>query len=60
MTGFKLKHRAFQLPGEEGLLDNICNNDMYRVVNKIVTPCPKECIILVYVEYEDSTDRGEA
>lgn len=45
--------RVFTLPGEERLLSEILNDDMIDVTNKIITPCPKEGIILYLIEYED-------
>lgn len=52
---YKVRTRVFTLPGEERLIDNIQNNELYVVTNKIVSPMPKEGIIMVYIEYEDYT-----
>lgn len=43
---------VFTLPGEEDLLNQILNDEGTDVVNKVITACPKEGIILYLVEYE--------
>ncbi len=50
---FKIRTRSFILPGQEAQIDAIHDNDLYTVTQKIVTPMPKEGIIMVYMEYED-------
>lgn len=44
--------RVFTLPTEERLLNDMMNDEFIDIVNKVVTPCPKEGIILYLVEYE--------
>lgn len=48
-----LKTRTFTLPGQEGIIEGIQNNDLITVTRKDIMPCPKEGIIMVYMEYED-------
>lgn len=44
--------KVFTLPGEEHLLNEIMNDEFTDIMNKIVTPCPKEGVILYLIEYE--------
>lgn len=44
--------KVFTLPGEEHLLQEYMNDEFIDIVNKIITPCPKEGIILYLIEYE--------
>lgn len=48
--------RVFTLPGEEFLLNELMNNEFVDIVHKVVTPCPKEGIILYLVEYEKTNE----
>lgn len=42
----------FTLPGDEHMLNDLMNDELVTIVNKVITPCPKEGIILYLVEYE--------
>lgn len=44
--------KVFSLPAEEMLLSSLMNDDMVEITNKVITPCPKEGIILYLVEYK--------
>lgn len=43
---------VFTLPGEEDLVNQLLNDEETDIVNKVITACPKEGIILYLVEYE--------
>lgn len=45
--------RVFTLPGDEMQVNNILNNPNISVIDKEKIPCPKEGVILLYLEYED-------
>lgn len=51
--GIRRGIRTFTLPGEEELLEEYLNNDLIEVTDKVITPCPKEGIILYLIEYEE-------
>lgn len=46
------KIRVFSLPAEEEELNVIINDESNVVLEKVITPCPKEGIILYLIEYE--------
>jgi hypothetical protein len=52
MTGVKV----FTLPDEQIAATNFLNEDGLEVIQKQVCPCPKECVILLYVEYEKTQE----
>lgn len=45
--------RTFTLPGEEELLEEYLNDDLIEIMDEVITPCPKEGIILYLIKYED-------
>jgi hypothetical protein len=60
MATGKRQDRVFTLPGQEKRLNDILNDDMITIINKTKFPCPKEGVILVYVEYIDYKEEGSA
>lgn len=44
--------RVYTLPTEERALNNLLNDETVEITNRVITPCPKECIVLYLVEYE--------
>lgn len=48
-----IRTRTFTLPGQEAVIESIANNDLTVITRKDLMPCPKEGIIMVYLEYED-------
>lgn len=40
------------MPGDESRLENILNDDEIKILERVITPCPKEGIILYLVRYE--------
>jgi len=48
--------KVFTLPGEEYSLNEIMNDEFTEIVHKVVTPCPKEGIILYLIEYERTNE----
>ena len=51
----KKMHRVqtFTMPGDEPLMEAIENRQTVKVTNKIFSPCPKEGVILVFMEYDE-------
>lgn len=51
----KKMHRVqtLTMPGDEPVMESILNRDTVRVTNRIISPCPKEGIILVLLEYDE-------
>lgn len=49
-----VKHcvQTFSMPGDEPVMERIINEPSVIVTNKVITPCPKEGIIMVYLEYD--------
>lgn len=45
--------KVFTLPGEEMEATDFMNQDLVDIVYKERVACPKEGIILLYLEYED-------
>ena len=50
MRKIKKEVKVFTLPNEEMTLNDLLNDDMIEITNKIITPCPKEGIILYLIE----------
>ena len=51
---------TFTMPGDEPMMESIMNDKNSVITNKVITPCPKEGIILIYVEYDKQVqDKGE-
>lgn len=44
--------KVFSLPAEQESLNTLLNQEGVDVVDRIITPCPKEGIILYLVEIE--------
>ena len=51
----KKMHRiqTLTMPGDEPVMESILNRDTVRVTNRVISPCPKEGIILVLLEYDE-------
>lgn len=49
----KRKVKVFTLPNEEELLNELLGMEGVTITEEVVTPCPKEGIILYLVKYED-------
>jgi hypothetical protein len=54
----KKRIRTFTLPGEEVLIENIENDKDCEIIDKKIIPCPKDAIILVYLEYNELIDNS--
>lgn len=50
------KVKVFTLPNEECLLNELFETDGVVITEEIITPCPKEGIILYLVKFEDPLD----
>lgn len=50
--------KTYTLPGQEYELEELINEPLVEVTHKVITPCPKEGIILVYIEYDDYREKG--
>lgn len=48
----KKEVKVFTLPNEQMSLNDILNDPDIDVVDRVITPCPKEGIILYLVEIE--------
>ena len=44
--------RTFIFPGDEQGYESLANDDSVSIVNKVITPCPKEGMVIYVVEYE--------
>ena len=51
--GPRFRCQTLTFPGDEPILEKIENSVNCTVTNKIITPMPKEGIIMVYVEWEE-------
>lgn len=49
----KRKVKVFTLPNEEDILNDLLAEEGIVITEEVVTPCPKEGIILYLVKYED-------
>jgi len=48
----KKEVKVYTLPAEERLLNELLNDDMVDITNKVISPCPKEGTILYLLEIE--------
>lgn len=48
--------KVFTLPGEEYLLNEMMNDEFVDIIDKVITPCAKEGIILYLIEYEKTNE----
>lgn len=50
--------RTYTLPGQEIEAETLMNNDLIEITTKTAFACPKEGIILLYLEFDDYTEKG--
>ena len=56
----KREVHVFSLPAEENHLNILINDENVQVMNKVITPCPKEGIILYLVEIERIIEKEDS
>lgn len=53
----RTKVRSLTFPGDEAFMESIMNNKNCTITNKVITPMPKEGIIMAYIEYEELIEK---
>jgi hypothetical protein len=51
--------RVFTLPGDEFQADSYLNNDLIDINDMQKYPCPKECVVLLYIYFTDYREEEE-
>ena len=45
--------QSLTFPGDEPIMEKIMNDPNCTIVNKVITPMPKEGVIMAYIEWEE-------
>ena len=45
--------QSLTFPGDEPIMEKIMNDPNCTIINKVITPMPKEGVIMAYIEWEE-------